>query len=239
MSLKGVKNTLNDEQILRAEAEIGECSKENDQQNGRRKANSALIQDELLNISADQIRSSICREANNAAFIAVIVDDSKDVSHKEQMSLCIRYVSLPQMTVSEEFLLVEHATAVDATSLCSNKNQALQSLGLTHCTIVAQCYDGASVMSGALNGIQAQFSRIHKCALYVHCHAHRLNLVIVSVAHQVKLAERPVLYENRNRSRSRSFFQKSIEIIIFIIYDAFYSLSRFTVTSTQVYRNCT
>ena len=84
---------------------------------------------------------------------------------------------------------MEHVTALDATSLCSNNNnRALQLLGLTHCTVVAQCYNSTSVMSGEVNGVQAQFSRIHKSALYIHCHDHRLNLVIVSVAHQVKLA---------------------------------------------------
>ena len=43
-------------------------------------------------------------------------------------------------------------------------------------------------MSGRLNGVQAKFSETNQCALYIHCHAHRLNLVIVDVAHEVKCA---------------------------------------------------
>jgi len=43
-------------------------------------------------------------------------------------------------------------------------------------------------MSGRLSGVQARIRDMHKCALYIHCHGHRLNLVIVDVARQVKFA---------------------------------------------------
>ena len=68
-----------------------------------------------------------------------MVDDSKDIARKGHiMSLCIRY-TLSTSKVHEEFLMLNHMTAVDAKSLsaipCS-------------CTIIAQRYmtDGASVM---------------------------------------------------------------------------------------------
>ena len=51
-------------------------------------------------------------------------------------------------------------------------------LDLTHC--VGQCYDGASVMSGRLNGVQVHVRMECKSpCLYVHCYAHRINLVVV------------------------------------------------------------
>ena len=77
---------------------------------------------------------------------------------------------------------------IDATLLCTKIRSELTSLGLTNRIVVAQCYDGASVMSDRLNGVQAKFSETNQCALYIHCHAHRLNLVIVDVAHEVKCA---------------------------------------------------
>ena len=47
--------------------------------------------------------------------------------------------------------------------------------------LVAQCYDGEAVMSGRKRGLQ---SLIHAelCpeAIYVHCYAHRLNLIVLS-----------------------------------------------------------
>ena len=49
------------------------------------------IQNESICIAASQIRENICREAVGAGLIATMVDDSKDIARKEQMSLCIRY----------------------------------------------------------------------------------------------------------------------------------------------------
>ena len=41
-----------------------------------------------------------------------------------------------------------------------------------------QTYDGASVMSGHLNGVQALIRQEYPFAYFVHCAAHRLNLVL-------------------------------------------------------------
>lgn len=42
---------------------------------------------------------------------------------------------------------------------------------------IAQTYDGASVMSGHLNGLQMKVQQEYPMALYTHCYAHVLNLV--------------------------------------------------------------
>ena len=117
-----------------------------------------------------------------------MLDESKDVSRKEQLSLCIRYTSLPDCNVHEDFLTFKYMINVDAKSLCEAIVSILTSLGLNECLIIAQCYDGASVMSGDVSGVQARFREIHKNAVYIHCHAHRLNLVIVDAARHVQSA---------------------------------------------------
>ena len=119
--------------------------------------------------------------------IAITVDDTKDISQKEQMSLCIRFTLLPG-NVREQFLMLKHMTD-DAKSLSEAILSSLQSLGLDTCTIIAQCYDGASVMSGRVKGVQAQIRESQKAAMYIHCYAHRLNLVIVAVAREVQYAD--------------------------------------------------
>ncbi|XP_066941006.1 zinc finger MYM-type protein 1-like [Macrobrachium rosenbergii] len=45
-----------------------------------------------------------------------------------------------------------------------------------------QGYDGAANMSGIYNGLQSRLQRQNPKALYVHCHAHCLNLVLVESA---------------------------------------------------------
>ena len=39
-----------------------------------------------------------------------------------------------------------------------------------------QCYDGASNMTGARNGVATKILDNESCALYIHCYAHSLNL---------------------------------------------------------------
>ena len=67
--------------------------------------------------------------------------------------------------------------------------------------LVGQGYDGASVMSGKVSGVSARVRREAKYAYYVHCHAHRLNLVLVDVtksipeaAHFFSLLEKVYVY---------------------------------------------
>lgn len=64
---------------------------------------------------------------------------------------------------------------------------------------IGQGYDGASVVSGHLNGVQAKFREKAgaETAYYVHCFVHRLNLVIVDVVTSVKcMADMVALFKN-------------------------------------------
>lgn len=56
--------------------------------------------------------------------------------------------------------------------------------------LVAQTYDGAAVMSGELNGTQAQVRNEFQHAIFIHCNAHVLNLVLsqsVNFLREVKI----------------------------------------------------
>ena len=48
--------------------------------------------------------------------------------------------------------------------------------------LVAQTYDGASVMSSELNGVQAKIKEDVPKAMFLHCYAHKLNLVLLHSA---------------------------------------------------------
>ena len=48
--------------------------------------------------------------------------------------------------------------------------------------LVAQTYDGASVMSSELNGVQARIKEDVPKAMFLHCYAHKLNLVLLHSA---------------------------------------------------------
>ena len=44
--------------------------------------------------------------------------------------------------------------------------------------LIAQCYDGANVMSGQQGGVQRIVRDKYTNAYYVHCYAHQLNLIV-------------------------------------------------------------
>lgn len=48
-----------------------------------------------------------------------------------------------------------------------------------------QCYDGASIMRGEWNALQALLLNECHFAYYVHCFAHRLQLCLVAISKEV------------------------------------------------------
>jgi len=61
----------------------------------------------------------------------------------------------------------------------------LKHLKLDPAKIVSQGCDGTSVMSGHCSGVQQQVKQVTPQAVYVHCHAHCLNLALVDTAKRV------------------------------------------------------
>ncbi|MGH0153506.1 UNVERIFIED_CONTAM: hypothetical protein FKN15_024781, partial [Acipenser sinensis] len=68
-----------------------------------------------------------------------------------------------------------HNRSADSTANFIYENVCSMGLNFQFC--VGQCYDGASVMSGCANGVQAKKGKNTLCCIY---YAHRLNLVLVS-----------------------------------------------------------
>ena len=52
--------------------------------------------------------------------------------------------------------------------------------------LVAQAYDGASVMRGEKAGVQQKVREQFKNAHYVHCYAHQLNLIMQQATSRIK-----------------------------------------------------
>lgn len=117
-------------------------------------------------------------EVQEAEFWAPMVDEMKDCSCKELMASCIRYCH--GSTINERCIRVLEAKKLDAASLTDLIQTALSSMGLDPSKAVAQCYDGAAALSGVKSGVQARMRDKYEKAVYVHCWAHRLNLVLVN-----------------------------------------------------------
>ena len=142
------------------------------------KYTSKVIQNEILQCMADMVRNKIALEVRDSVQFAVMVDESKDCRKIEQVSLVLRYFN--KNAVCEAFLGFFPAHDLTAEGLSQLILDNLRKCGLDYCNnLIGQGYDGASVMSGRHKGVAALIKETAISAIYIHCHAHRLNLVLV------------------------------------------------------------
>lgn len=144
---------------------------------------SHAIQNEILHILASKVHSIICTQVKKAQYFSISADERRDVSKQEQMSFIVRYFSEYDQSIQERFLTDIDTTTFDASSLTQYTKDTLEFYDLDPLCIVSQSYDGASVMSGKCTGVQ---TRVRE--LYMHCHAHILNLVLVDSVKSINRA---------------------------------------------------
>ena len=94
--------------------------------------------------------------------------------------MCCRFVNKDGMVV-ERFLGLKHVEDTTSNALKKSLLEMLAKYGLSVARLRGQGYDGASNMRGEFNGLQKQIHDENPYAFYVHCFAHQLQLVIVSI----------------------------------------------------------
>lgn len=106
------------------------------------------------------------------------------------MALCVRYVR--DFEIFERFIgFIDCSLKQDAQSLSTHIFDFFNTCKLNNnAQIIAQSYDGASVMSGKFNGVQAKIQFKYPKAIYTHCMVHRVNLVVIDMCKFVKVSNR-------------------------------------------------
>uniref|UniRef100_A0A2N9F3J0 TTF-type domain-containing protein n=1 Tax=Fagus sylvatica TaxID=28930 RepID=A0A2N9F3J0_FAGSY len=141
---------------------------------------SPAIQKDIVSAAAVETSNAIIMELGDA-FFSVLIDESRDISTKEQMEVALRYVDKKGCVV-ERFLGIEHVTNTSALSLKAAVEDLFCRHGLSLSRLRGQGYDGASNMQGQFNGLKTLIMKENECAYYVHCFAHQLQLTLVAVA---------------------------------------------------------
>jgi hypothetical protein len=111
----------------------------------------------------------------------ILVDESHDISIKEQMELVVRFVNT-KGEVIERFLGLKHVKDTTSEALKRALVEALSGHGLCVAKLRGQGYDGASNMRGEFNGLQKIIRDENLHAHYIHCFAHQLQSVVVVVS---------------------------------------------------------
>ena len=199
-------NPGNFQELLHLICVTGNSLLENHLKNAPRNATyrSKTVQNELIQLSAQQLQKSIIKSVIDAKIYSIMADEASDISCKEQLSLVIRFVDT-NSEIREEFLGFLHCgegTSGEAISALILKE--LKRLGLDVMNCRAQAYDGAGNMSGKYNGCAARIMQVNKLAIYCHCQSHSLSLC---VCYACKM---PVVVNMMNKIRCvEEFFSNS------------------------------
>ena len=143
-------------------------------------------QDELLNLMANQVlRKKLCA-IKESPFFSIMCDEYTDISNKEQLSFCIRWID-SSLNAREDFLSYYEIPNISSNTIVAVIKDALIRFNLSLSNLRGQTYDGASNMLGCKSGIAKQIKDHQPKALETHCHGHSLSLSVKDMTKQCRL----------------------------------------------------
>ena len=137
-------------------------------------------QNDLIECIDSVIQDQIDEEVQQCTFLSVQVDETTDVSTKEQLSVIIRLDK--KDNAAERFLQFYNVSSDRTAPAISSIVKGVFSHYLDSLfgfyKLIMQTYYGASVMSGHISGVQTLVREDYPLVYFFHYVAHRLNLVL-------------------------------------------------------------
>jgi hypothetical protein len=135
-------------------------------------------------MSHSVIQSIICDI--DSSFFSLIADEYTDISNKEQLTVCIRWIDT-NFNIHEDLLGFYNIPDIKSITIASAIKDALIRVQLSLNKCRGQCYDGAKNMMGHISGVAKLIKVEQPNALVTHCHAHSLSLSVKSTTEQCKI----------------------------------------------------
>lgn len=143
------------------------------------------IQNEFIDLLSCKVNEHILSELQKALYYSIILDCTPDISHKEQMTLVVRFVrAVPgeEVNVREHFLGFVQVSDTSGQGLTACLLDQLSKRGIPVRNMRGQGYDNGSNMKGKNVGVQKRILDLNPRAFYVPCGSHSLNLVVNDAA---------------------------------------------------------
>ena len=150
-------------------------------------------QNEILQIMSRQVLNKISDSIHKSDFYSIMIDETPDLSNKEQAVICFRYVD-DNLEVFEDFFGLYQVETTKSDDMMNMVKDVLLRLNISFEKCRGQCFDGARNMSGNRNGLATQIQRKEKRALYTHCYGHALNLACNDTIKQILLMKNALDY---------------------------------------------
>ena len=135
---------------------------------------SPTIQNEIIKVMGVKLLRDLSHDLQRSPFLSIMVDETTDVSNREQATVVIR--SVEGFEVHEQFIGLYTVPSIDSNTIVGMIKDVLIRMNLSINKVRGQCYDGASTMKGHRSGVSTQISLIEPRAVYTHCYGHSLNL---------------------------------------------------------------
>ena len=145
---------------------------------GKTSCLSKTICDELIELMSIKVRQSILNDLKQDGYFSLSVDSTPDLSHIDQLTVIIRYVSIDDGFPIERFLTFLEQENHSGEHMANMVFKYLTSecdIDFAKCR--GQSYDNAANMSGKYNGMQQKILERNKYAVYIPCAGHSLNLI--------------------------------------------------------------
>ena len=144
-------------------------------------------QNDLIECIDSVIQDQVDEQVEQYTFLSVQVDETTDVSTKEQLSVIIRLDKKDE--VVERFLKFYNVSSDrTAPAISSIVKDVFTHYGDSILNkLIMQTYDGVSVMTGNISSVQTLVREDYPFAYFFHCAAHRLHLVLCQSASSIPL----------------------------------------------------
>ncbi|XP_065662732.1 zinc finger MYM-type protein 1-like [Hydra vulgaris] len=152
------------------------------------------IQEEKIQLISKATKDKILSMIKKAKYFSIIVDCTPDNSHKEQMSIIIRYVNIVKqldnqvISVITQESFIGFINVLDTTGLGLTEEilNSLESNNLSVMDIRGQGYDNGPNIKGKKIDVQKRIKDINSRAFYIPCVCHYLNLVVADAVQGFK-----------------------------------------------------
>lgn len=143
------------------------------------------IQNDLITAINQVVTNEIRHEVDDAVFMAILLDEATDITNLSQMSTVLRYVTNDGKAHERFVGFTDMSADKTAGALFEHVVKVVEEFDIGE-KLIAQSYDGASVMSGHLTGLCTRVQERFPRAIFIHCFAHKLNLVLGQVCKGIK-----------------------------------------------------
>ena len=137
------------------------------------------IQNELIELMVKYVFEKKLESIRSSKPFVIIGDQYTDISNKELLSVCLRWVKAPR--VHEDFLGYFELLETKSDTIVPAIKDSLIRMQLSLNNLRAQAYDGTSNMFGKNTSVSVQIAAEQPKALSIHCQGHSLNLGIKTV----------------------------------------------------------